>query len=249
MTNWKRTPKHLLRMACIRYATRNFLPGRFIEMGAGTGDITEYFVKNGFHGVCHDIGETSLNLLSSRFEKYPQKVTVVERLEKVIDRDFDYLFAFEVLEHIEQDELVLKEWSKYLKKEGFLVLSVPAHMRKFGPDDLFVGHVRRYEKSELVKLLVRIGFDDVSVCNYGFPLGNIGRWFAVKILKKHVVAEDVGNQVERSIKSGVERHSLTSKLGFIFNRFTLGPFVWVQRFFFKYDLGDGYVVTAVWRGN
>src|SRR5580658_844251 len=46
-------------------------------------------------------------------------------------RQFDLVCAFEVLEHIEDDAQALAEWAGLLRPGGWLLLSVPAHQRRF----------------------------------------------------------------------------------------------------------------------
>lgn len=92
-------------------------------------------------------------------------IRVVERLDELKQESFDHLFAFEVLEHIENDADALAEWTRYLQAEGKLLVSVPAHQRKYGKSDELVGHVRRYEKSQLHSLLEGAGFTDIHIVN------------------------------------------------------------------------------------
>jgi SAM-dependent methyltransferase len=79
--------------------------------------------------------------------------------------------AFEVLEHIKDDEAALCGWRGLIRPGGTLLLSVPGRQRLFGPSDTRVGHYRRYDRDDLISLLERSGFDDVRVLSYGFPLG------------------------------------------------------------------------------
>ena len=87
------------------------------------------------------------------------------------DERFDLVCAFEVLEHIEDDAAALKEWATRLRPGGWLLLSVPAYQRRYGPADELVGHFRRYDPDALVALLASCGFGETEVRHYGFPLG------------------------------------------------------------------------------
>ncbi|MEL7157397.1 MAG: methyltransferase domain-containing protein, partial [Actinomycetota bacterium] len=57
------------------------------------------------------------------------------------DTRFDYVMAFEVLEHITDDRAALEEWLRRLRPGGRVLFSVPAHQRKYGDADRAVGHV------------------------------------------------------------------------------------------------------------
>ena len=84
---------------------------------------------------------------------------------------FDLVCAFEVLEHIEDDEAALREWRRLAQPSGMLLLTVPAGRRRFGPADVHVGHHRRYEKDDLRRLLEGAGFRIIRLECFGFPLG------------------------------------------------------------------------------
>ncbi len=153
--------------------------------------------------------------------------------------------AFEVLEHIPDDHLALLEWTKFLNERGQLIISVPAHQRKYSSEDKRVGHVRRYEKDQLLRLLNTAGYENIVIVNYGFPLGNISR--RVKNIINYFRRDSAGkdkSQVENSIDSGIRRDDIENKLGGLFTSKMLYPFYYIQKYFYKMDLGDGYVVTA-----
>lgn len=87
------------------------------------------------------------------------------------DREFDVVCAFEVLEHLEDDVVALRQWRARLRPGGALVLSVPAHQHRFGPWDVRVGHFRRYDPPGLAERLSQAGLEPVSLRLYGFPIG------------------------------------------------------------------------------
>jgi len=51
---------------------------------------------------------------------------------------------FDVLEHIKNDQQVLRKLSSLLVKGGFLVMAVPSNPDEWSWDDDFYGHFRRY---------------------------------------------------------------------------------------------------------
>jgi len=87
------------------------------------------------------------------------------------DEKFDLVCAFEVLEHIDDDEKALAEWVGRLSPGGWLVLSTPAFQRRFGPADEMVGHFRRYDPPVMAQLRRDAGLQDVRVQQFGGPLG------------------------------------------------------------------------------
>jgi SAM-dependent methyltransferase len=69
------------------------------------------------------------------------------------DGEFDLVCAFDVIEHTEDDRRVFHEVSRILKEEGYFIFSVPLHAGLWTKFDEFVGHVRRYDPSDLPALL------------------------------------------------------------------------------------------------
>jgi SAM-dependent methyltransferase len=240
---WHQTPSHILRKGCIEYVIRDWTPSPFIEFGAGTGDITKSFLQKGFFGICYDLGEENRNVLRRNLAQYQGKVEVIDDIESLKGRSFDYLFAFEVLEHIQNDDEVLSLWSPYLKARGKILISVPAHAKKYSKEDERVGHLRRYEKEGLYALLERAGYSNIHILNYGFPIGNMTR-IVSKFLGGTDHSWDRLSSEERSIKSGIERLEIINRLSFFFNNVTLFPFILTQKIFFKKDWGEGYVAFA-----
>ena len=66
--------------------------------------------------------------------------------------------AFDVLEHIENDELALAEIARVLRPGGWLFVMVPVDPSLWSAHDTEVGHVRRYSSNELLGKLQAAGF-------------------------------------------------------------------------------------------
>ena len=66
---------------------------------------------------------------------------------------FDLVVAFDVIEHVEDDQGAFRELQRVLKPGGHLLLSVPLHSAHWTEFDELVGHARRYDVSPLRALL------------------------------------------------------------------------------------------------
>ena len=245
-SQWVETPMFILRRSCIFGAIAAWPAGRFLEIGAGTGRLTIAFLERGYHGTCYDLGADNRRVLRQNLSSFRAAADVVDSLDELAPGSFDYLFAFEVLEHVEKDLDALRSWTRFLAPGGRLLASVPAHRRKFGDEDRAVGHHRRYEREELDGLLEDAGLSGIRILTYGFPLGSLtrhgNRWLS---MAGGANGGRAGSSEELSIRSGVERTTASRRLARILNRRTLWPFCVLQRLFFKSDLGEGYVVQAV----
>lgn len=237
-------PKLILRESCIHDMSGTWPPGRFVEMGAGTGHMTRIFLDRGFLGASHDLGRDSRQMMRENLSFAGERITVVDQLSELEEESFDYLFAFEVLEHIEKDSEVMREWMRYLKPGGRVFISVPAHQRKFGRSDELVGHVRRYEKKELQTLLMNAGVADIHIVNYGFPITEFTRRVSNRLIKNDQSYNDMTPE-QRSVRSAQARPVIINRtLSLVSGKF-FTPFCVIQRWFYRCDLGDGYVASGI----
>jgi SAM-dependent methyltransferase len=70
---------------------------------------------------------------------------------------FGAVLAFEVLEHIPDDDEVVRQIARVLRPGGSVVVSTPIRRELWSPLDEACGHVRRYEPDELLSLLREAG--------------------------------------------------------------------------------------------
>jgi ubiquinone/menaquinone biosynthesis C-methylase UbiE len=74
------------------------------------------------------------------------------------DNFLDCIVCLNVLEHIENDELVLNEFNRVLKNDGICCVVVPYGDKLYDYYDEALMHVRRYGKSELIRKLEKNGY-------------------------------------------------------------------------------------------
>ncbi len=80
------------------------------------------------------------------------------------------IVAMDVLEHLEDDENALSEFCRALRKEGVLILTVPAFQFLRGVQDVVTGHKRRYSRKEITNKLRRAGFNILKSSYFNFFL-------------------------------------------------------------------------------
>ena len=80
--------------------------------------------------------------------------------------EFDLICAFDVLEHIEDDEAALAEMHQALRPGGGVLFSVPQHPLLWSRVDEVSHHKRRYRRGELEKKCRRVGFEVVGTTSY-----------------------------------------------------------------------------------
>lgn len=75
-----RQPKLILRESCIDDMTKLWVPGSFLEVGAGTGHMTKVFLSRGYGGACYDLGEKSRCLLKENLAAFGKRMHVADSL-------------------------------------------------------------------------------------------------------------------------------------------------------------------------
>lgn len=242
-------PSYLLRRSRILELTTRFKPGNLLEIGCGGGGILCDMAIRGFKCTAIETSEEARRVAEYIIAKSGFEIPVLATMQEVSGQKFDFIFSFEVLEHIEWDQAALQDWSVLLVEGGHLLISVPARMNKWGIDDVAVGHYRRYEKVELLDKLCAAGFECMYLESWGFPLSNAIRPFR-KMKYRNYLSKKVALSVdmeEGTAMSGINRGAETRLFPFLASWpgiFIISVFDKIQKLFKKTDLGEGYLVIA-----
>jgi SAM-dependent methyltransferase len=160
------------------------LRGHVLEVGAGIGQITEYLVKNPRITKLVSI-EPHPAFCAELREKFPGLALVDGTVDDLpADENWDAVISFNVLEHIEPDEVELKKYhDRLLKNSGTLCLFVPARPEIYAELDRDFGHFRRYTRRELRQKLERAGFR-IQRLHYYNIVGYAAWWLFFRQLKR-----------------------------------------------------------------
>ncbi len=148
-----------LRRSAIRSALKQSGPQDLVlEIGSGVSTMADGLGKVLFS----DISEEAMRYLREKNVSRLESVMSVTHIA-LKDAKVPCIVCSEVLEHVPDDTKALKEFARVMKPGGKLILTVPAQQRFFGPDDVFVEHVRRYDVAPFVKQIENAGFEKVEV--------------------------------------------------------------------------------------
>ena len=242
---WVPAPRFLLRRDVVLRRLRALPRGRVLEIGCGAATLVAELDGLGFECAAVENSDAAQRLASRFLADHPM-VRIEDAVSAEWRASFDYLLAFEVLEHIEDDAGALRSWVRCLKPGGRALLSVPAHAKRWTATDTWAGHVRRYDRADFVALAERSGLRVERCDNYGFPLANVieplNAWAHARQLRR------AASRDERSGESGIKRTAetrlyplLTSFPGRLVMR---GAFA-AQRWFAGSSLGNGFVLEGV----
>ena len=130
----------------------------FLEIGCGTGYVLSG-IERAFPGLrlsASDIYVSGLQFAKSRVER--SGLFQMDARDMPFESEFDVIGAFDVLEHIADDEKVLSEMNRAVKPGGGIVLTVPQHEFLWSQADTQACHVRRYRALDLREKVKRAGF-------------------------------------------------------------------------------------------
>ncbi len=155
-------------------------PGNYLEIGCGTGYVLQGISKQYTQLKCHG-SEIYLEGLHWTSERLPDcELFQMDARDIPFSESFDMVGAYDVLEHIDEDEVVLQQIYKALKREGILIITVPQHQFLWGPADEYAHHKRRYSRRELKTKLKNAGFEIEQITSFVtllFPVMLLSRLF------------------------------------------------------------------------
>jgi len=124
---------------------------RMLDFGAGIGTFSKLLRRKGIDVVCVEPDVYLSDALAR--EGFP----TFRDLDQVPDGSFEFIFALNVLEHIEDDRAMLNRLGAKLRKEGGLLVYVPAFNCLWTSLDDKVKHYRRYRRAGLERLTHSVG--------------------------------------------------------------------------------------------
>ncbi len=152
---------------------RNFVPdGEILDFGCGCGNLTVRLAKFGYKVYAVDSSSASLSVVRKKIKFSPlaKSIKVIDGSYQEIaklNKKFDAICCGEVLEHIQDDQKVLELFFDSLKPGGKCIITVPARMKYWDASDIWAGHLRRYEKDEILKLFSQAGFKVIGLYCFG----------------------------------------------------------------------------------
>lgn len=154
----------IVRYQIIDFFLNKYLPKRsdikILNIGAATGRSSEILMKYGevksleYDKDCCNFTRETLNIdiIQGSITSLPYQ-----------NESFDVVCAFDVLEHIEDDQQGADEIKRVCKQDGLIIITVPMNKALWSQHDEVNHHYRRYNKSEILKL-----FENLKRVHYTF---------------------------------------------------------------------------------
>jgi SAM-dependent methyltransferase len=149
------------RNALIVWALKKYRPSvcSFLEIGCGTGFVISALADNfpQTKAFGSEISSEAIKFAATRVEHGKFMQMDARRIPFV--NEFDGIGIFDVLEHIEEDEVVLEQIYRALTPDGVVLITVPQHPILWSESDIYWSHVRRYKTSEIHEKVRRGRFE------------------------------------------------------------------------------------------
>jgi len=153
----------------VKNISHNIKRKTVLEIGCSSGYLIAD-LKNNFKNINYvgaDVLKFSLLKLSEKYKDIPfLKFDITKNPLKNIK--FDNIIMLNVLEHIKDDFLAIRNSFKLLNKNGLIYIEVPAHQFLYDSYDKQLCHFRRYSISDLEKKLKKVGYQIIKKQHLGF---------------------------------------------------------------------------------
>ena len=161
-----------------------YLLGHLAVVGPGNGTNLSYYIDK----------PNKIDLFEPSKKHYDnlKKLSAKNHKIKVFNRSFggkkkyDTIVYLDVLEHIKKDKEEVKKALGLLKKNGKLIINVPANSHLYSNFDKDVGHYKRYSKKDFEIILKNFSFRKVSYRYYdsiGYLLSLMSKLFITNYKK------------------------------------------------------------------
>ena len=166
---------------------RPHLGRRVLEIGSGTGTLTDQFVPRDMY-LASDINPNYIHFLRGFAAGRPfMQVREINASEPAcfqgLEEMFDTAVMVNVLEHVPDDLIALQNLWNSLQKGGKAVILVPQHPAIYGTLDEVLEHRERYTVEGLRQVMSKAGFEVEQIFDFN-RVSVPGWWLNGKVLRK-----------------------------------------------------------------
>jgi 2-polyprenyl-3-methyl-5-hydroxy-6-metoxy-1,4-benzoquinol methylase len=125
-----------------------YITGDLLELGCGEGRGVQLLAPMASSYLALDKIAEVINRLATQYPDFQFKQAVFPPID-LADAQFDTIVSFQVIEHIQQDELFLKEIARLLKPGGKALISTPNIKMTLSRNPW---HIREYTADQLAEI-------------------------------------------------------------------------------------------------
>jgi ubiquinone/menaquinone biosynthesis C-methylase UbiE len=132
---------------------QDYVHGNVLEVGCGEGRGVALIMKKATQFTAVDKIEPVINDLQQKFPEGRFMSMNIPPLHGLPDNTYDFVISFQVIEHIQNDALYLREIQRVLKPGGKALITTPNRSMSLTRNPW---HIREYLPAELSKLAATI---------------------------------------------------------------------------------------------
>ena len=176
---WFQSRKNIIEKIIKKNAKKKKL--KILDFGSGSGVNLSMLSKYGHVSIFETHKETQ------KYLKNLYKGTKFQVINSLNTHKFDLILMADVLEHIKNDKKQIKLLFKKLKKNGKILLTVPAFKYLFTHKDIILGHYRRYNSREIKEIFKKFKVLKLSYFNFFLFIPIALSLIFFKILKSNFI--------------------------------------------------------------
>ena len=164
---------------------KNYLIGHLAEVGPGNGiNLINYYKYPDKIDLYEPTKKLHLDLKKKFF-----KSKKIKLYNKIFGgkKKYDTIVYLDVIEHIKEDKKEIIKAFKSIKKNGYLIINVPAFSFLYSQFDKDVGHHKRYEKEDMISIFNNLKYKKMDLKYYdsiGFILSLLAKLMSTNYKKK-----------------------------------------------------------------
>ncbi len=160
---------------------KKHISGKTCEVGPGNGVICEKYKRKCDNISLFEPSKKQFLILKKKF-KNQKKIKIFNKFfKKSTTKKYNSILYLDVLEHIKYPRKEILKSYKSLKKNGKIIVCLPAFQHLYSQFDKDVGHYKRYSINSFLKEIKNLEFSSIKhyyIDSFGYFISLISKIFS-----------------------------------------------------------------------
>jgi glycosyltransferase involved in cell wall biosynthesis len=168
--------------------TRPYVGDLLLEIGSGIGNNVRILMQY-TDVIATEIEPVYLQVLRNAYLNTPGVEVCAWDATQPPPPDLpqpDSILCSNVIEHIEDDQAIIRNADQILKPGGRMIFIVPRGEKLYSSLDTAIGHYRRYDQQSMYTLFDKVGYK-IEECFTINKIGVLGWWYRGKVAKQKAI--------------------------------------------------------------